>query len=82
MRLTLLGNKYFLKILEVKEMEKLLNENQVSELTGLAVQTLRNHRFKRIGIPYIKMMRSIRYDPKDIEGYVQHRKILLEDQEQ
>jgi hypothetical protein len=42
-------------------MEKLLTESQVAELTGLAIQTLRNHRFNRVGLtrtPLKRMHRS------------------------
>lgn len=43
-----------------------INEQAVAEITGMAVQTLRNHRFKGIGLPYYKVGRSVRYKLSDI----------------
>lgn len=60
-------------------MQKLINEKQLANMTGLSIQTLRNHRHKCTGIPYIKLGGSIRgairYDLNDIEKYVQNRRI-------
>ncbi len=43
-----------------------IDEKRVAQITGLAVQTLRNHRFKRIGFPYYKRGRSVRYKIADV----------------
>lgn len=43
-----------------------LNEKEVSELTGIAVQTLRNDRHLCKGFPYYRWRRSIRYKRNDI----------------
>lgn len=43
-----------------------INEKRVAQITGLAVQTLRNHRFKGVGFPYYKHGRSVRYKFADI----------------
>ena len=56
-------------------MTKFINEKQVSKLTGLAVQTLRNMRGQGRGFPYCKISRSIRYDIDDVLKYMQARKI-------
>lgn len=40
---------------------RFLTEQQVSLLTGRALQTLRNDRFKGQGFPYVKLFRSVRY---------------------
>ena len=37
-----------------------LNEKEVSGITRRALSTLRNERFRRCGIPYIKVGRSVR----------------------
>jgi len=60
-------------------MQKLINERQLAELTGLSVQTLRNHRHIMRGIPYIKLggeiRGAVRYDLNDVEKYVKNRRI-------
>jgi len=54
---------------------KYLTEKDVSEITGFALQTLRNHRHFSKGIPYLKINRSIRYRPEDIEAYMERCRI-------
>ncbi len=51
-----------------------LTEQEVSARTGLSLSTLRAHRFKRIGLPYIKIGRSVRYRAQDLETFLlEHR---------
>lgn len=58
-------------------MNTYLTEKQVAEKTGFAVQTLRNMRHERRGFPYIKISpRAVRYDPSDIEEYLERKKIV------
>lgn len=52
-----------------------LNEKQVKEITGRALSTLRNDRFNRRGIPYVKVGRSIRYSELDVINFMEKRKI-------
>ena len=59
--------------------QKYLNEKQVSELTAIPLQTLRNQRFQRRGLPYIKVSRSVRYSLTDIVSFMDSRKIQTED---
>ena len=54
---------------------KWLNEKQVAEITGRAVQTLRNDRAKRQGIPYYKDGRSVRYRADCVVSYMESRKV-------
>lgn len=60
-------------------MERLINEKQLSEITGLALQTLRNARHERKGCPYIRLggekRGSIRYDLRDVESYLAKHRI-------
>jgi len=58
-----------------------LNEVQVAEMTGRALSTLRNERFSRCGIPYIKIGRSVRYSLQDVVQYMEAHKILTTIQE-
>jgi len=39
-----------------------ITEKELSDMTGRALQTLRNDRFNGRGFPYIKIGRSVRYD--------------------
>jgi len=60
--------------------EKYLTEKDVSQVTGLAVQTLRNWRFQRRGIPWVRVsMRCIRYSLADVIQYMESRKIEVDD---
>jgi hypothetical protein len=52
-----------------------VDENQASKILGVAVQTLRNWRHLRRGPAYVKMGRSVRYQVKDLEAYLQRKKI-------
>ncbi len=53
-----------------------LNEFEVSEITGRAVSTLRNDRFLRRGIPYLKISkRSIRYRTPEVMNFMEARPI-------
>ena len=55
-------------------MQKLVSEKIVSDITGLALSTLRNARHVGQGIPYHKMSRAVRYDLKDVSDYIgKHR---------
>lgn len=56
-------------------MEKLVKEEIVADLTGLALSTLRNARHVGIGIPYHKLGRSVRYNLIDVEKYVARHRI-------
>ena len=54
-----------------------LTEAQVSEITGIALSSLRNQRFERRGIPYSKIGRSVRYNYNDVITYMEDHKINL-----
>ena len=52
-----------------------LTEQEVSARTGLSLSTLRAHRFKRTGLPYIKIGRSVRYRAYDLEIFLSEHRI-------
>lgn len=53
-----------------------VSEREISNLTGISVQTLRNWRHLRRGFPYIKVApRFIRYDINQVEAFMEARKI-------
>jgi predicted DNA-binding transcriptional regulator AlpA len=58
-----------------QDTKRAINEFQVSELTGRAVQTLRNDRHRQRGIPYVKLGRSVRYIFSDVMEYLENHRI-------
>ena len=55
--------------------EQYLPETLVSEITGMSVATLRNHRWLGKGIPYIKIGRTVRYQESEILAYLDKLKV-------
>lgn len=55
-----------------------ITEKEVSLLTCLALSTIRNARFNRKGIPYVKVGRSVRYSHEDVVSFMESRKIKTE----
>jgi len=51
--------------------KKFLNESAVSKLLGVALSTLRNKRFNRLGPKYHKFGKSVRYLESDLEAYIE-----------
>ncbi|MBP9014279.1 MAG: helix-turn-helix domain-containing protein [Smithella sp.] len=57
-----------------------LNELEVAALTGRAVSTLRNERFTRKGLPYLKIGgRSVRYKTEDVIAFMESRRITFDE---
>jgi hypothetical protein len=52
-----------------------IDEKEVSRITGRAIQTLRNDRFRGQEIPYVKMGRAVRYRLSDVIEFMEDRKI-------
>lgn len=52
-----------------------VTERIVAKITGLSVHTLRAHRFKRCGLPYVKIEHAVRYSLDDIIAFMQARTI-------
>ena len=56
-----------------------LNEFEAAAITGRAVSTLRNERFLRKGLPYLKVgKRSIRYKTADLVATMEERRISFD----
>ena len=53
-----------------------LTESEVSELIGVTRATLQNWRWRRVGLPYSKFMRSVRYKESDLYAYMEARRIV------
>jgi predicted DNA-binding transcriptional regulator AlpA len=56
-----------------------LTEKEVTEITRIGLQTLRNQRFRGVGIPYSKIGRSVRYCLSDVIVYMEKQKIATSD---
>ena len=61
--------------------KRYFNETETSRLTGIALSTLRNQRFLRRGLPYVKVGKSVRYDFMDIVSFMDSRKVQPETSE-
>ena len=57
---------------------RLLNEQEVSALTGIPKMTLRSHRHLRRGLPFVKIGGLVRYDLDEVEKYLAERVIRPE----
>jgi excisionase family DNA binding protein len=49
----------------------LLKPEEVANLTGLSLETLAQWRSQKRGIPYLKVGRAVRYDPADVQAYLE-----------
>ena len=52
-----------------------LNDKQAARYIGFKAQTLRNWRHARKGPKYIKQSRSVRYSVRDLDEWMEGRKI-------
>jgi excisionase family DNA binding protein len=56
-----------------------LSAESVAELTGLSLETLAQWRSQRRGIPYLKIGRAVRYDPSDVQNYLEGCRVSVSD---
>jgi len=52
------------------ELERLLDESKVAEITGRSVASLRRDRLLGKGCPYVKLGFLVKYRPRDVEAYI------------
>jgi hypothetical protein len=57
------------------ESRTIVNEHEAAAYVGLAVQSLRNKRFKGEQPPYFKIGRSVRYRIEDLEEFLMKHRI-------
>lgn len=63
------------------KLPKWISEREVAKITGRAVQTLRNDRSNRRGIPYTKIgKRFVRYNLADVIEFMSDHTIRFEQQ--
>jgi predicted DNA-binding transcriptional regulator AlpA len=57
---------------------KYLREKEVAAMTGLPVQSLRNHRHRGVGIPYHKLGRVVAYAESDVVRFMEAHRVQTE----
>ena len=57
------------------EATPLLNDTQAAEVLGLSIHTLRIWRHQSKGPSFIKLGRSVRYDPADLRRFVEESRV-------
>ena len=57
----------------------LLTPEGVAEITGLSLDTLAQWRSQRRGIPYLKIGRAVRYDPAEVQAYLERCRVSVSD---
>lgn len=60
------------------EAPRWVDEKRVAEMTGIAVQTLRNWRFQGTGPTYSKVGRAVRYRLDEVIRFMEERRIKVE----
>jgi hypothetical protein len=60
---------------KIREVDEYVDEREVKRITKRALPTLRNDRFNKRGIPYVKLGRSVRYRLADVLEFMESRKI-------
>ncbi len=60
---------------EKQKTRSLIDERSAAARLGLERQTLANWRFQGRGLPYVKLGRSVRYDPDAIEKFCRQNTI-------
>ena len=52
-----------------------LTESEVSKIIGVTRATLQNWRWRGVGLPYSKFMRSVRYKESDLYEYMESGRV-------
>ena len=60
-------------------MSNLLTPEEVAEVTGLSKGTLAQWRSQKRGIPYLKIGRVVRYDPSEVQAYLERCRVSVSD---
>ena len=57
----------------------LLTSEEVANITGMSNETLAQWRSQRRGIPYLKIGRAVRYDPAEVQAYLERCRVSVSD---
>jgi excisionase family DNA binding protein len=63
----------------INALSELLTAEQIATVTSLSVETLAQWRLQKRGIPYLKVGRVVRYDPADVQTYLEGCKVSVSD---
>ena len=55
----------------MKTIAELFTAEEVAAITGLSIETLAQWRSQKRCIPYLKVGRAVRYDPVDVQTYLE-----------
>lgn len=53
----------------------LITEQEVSDITGIPMTTLRNQRYKGQGFPFYKIGRMVRYKRREVLGIIEESRV-------
>jgi hypothetical protein len=59
---------------------QLFNAEEVSEMTGVPLSTLAQWRYRKQGIPYLRIGRLVRYDAVDVDSFLQRCRVEVRGQ--
>jgi len=62
------------------ERDRLLTPEEVSAFVGVPVTTLAQWRYRKCGIPYLRIGRLVRYSQADVESFLQGSKVAVRGQ--
>ena len=62
-----------------KTITELLTAEEVAGITGLSIETLAQWRSQKRGIAYLKVGRMVRYDPVDVQAYLEGCRVSVSD---
>ncbi len=54
---------------------ELLSEKEVAKIYKINVRTLQRERSMGTGMPYVKLVKRVRYKRSDIEKYIKHHTV-------
>ena len=58
-------------------LHELLTSEQVASLAGLSQETLAQWRSQKSGIPYLKIGRVVRFDPVEVQAYLERCRVSV-----
>jgi len=59
----------------------LFTEREMSDLLAIPIQTLRNHRSRRCGLPFVRFGQAVRYGRADVVTYIRANAVGTSDTE-
>lgn len=56
-------------------MKEYISERELHEIIGVSLSTLRQNRHMRVGFPYYKIGKSVKYKMSEVLEYIDERKV-------